>query len=156
MRWYEFDYFLAVGCKYKHFHALSLIWFLLEASSFSPANLHDNFPPWCFQELEFSNLFAVLHCIHAFFAAKVACLDPMFVSSRNATLAPVVSTTSTLTAPPQISKIKYTSWQTPVTYPLLPDSEQVGWEELTLTHSGSPLWNGQLKYVTLKTSLCSP
>ncbi|KAK9953069.1 hypothetical protein ABG768_017095 [Culter alburnus] len=61
------------------------------------------------KELEFSNLFAVLHCIHAFFAAKVACLDPMFVSSRNAAMAPVVSTTSTLTAPPQISKIKYTS-----------------------------------------------
>ncbi|CAF98462.1 unnamed protein product, partial [Tetraodon nigroviridis] len=34
------------------------------------------------QELEFSNLFAVLHCIHAFFAAKVACLDPMFVESQ--------------------------------------------------------------------------
>uniref|UniRef100_A0A8C1WBE1 Syntrophin, gamma 1 n=1 Tax=Cyprinus carpio TaxID=7962 RepID=A0A8C1WBE1_CYPCA len=58
------------------------------------------------KELEFSNLFAVLHCIHAFFAAKVACLDPMFVSSRNATM---VSATSTLTAPSQISKLKYTS-----------------------------------------------
>uniref|UniRef100_A0A3Q1FDN5 Syntrophin, gamma 1 n=1 Tax=Acanthochromis polyacanthus TaxID=80966 RepID=A0A3Q1FDN5_9TELE len=34
------------------------------------------------KELEFSNLFAVLHCIHAFFAAKVACLDPMFVESQ--------------------------------------------------------------------------
>uniref|UniRef100_A0A9J7XA26 Syntrophin, gamma 1 n=2 Tax=Cyprinus carpio TaxID=7962 RepID=A0A9J7XA26_CYPCA len=44
------------------------------------------------KELEFSNLFAVLHCIHAFFAAKVACLDPMFVSSRNAAMAPVVKT----------------------------------------------------------------
>ncbi|XP_052451349.1 gamma-1-syntrophin isoform X1 [Carassius gibelio] len=58
------------------------------------------------KELEFSNLFAVLHCIHAFFAAKVACLDPMFVSSRNTTM---VSATSTLTAPSQISKLKYTS-----------------------------------------------
>ncbi|KTG06188.1 hypothetical protein cypCar_00020537 [Cyprinus carpio] len=61
------------------------------------------------KELEFSNLFAVLHCIHAFFAAKVACLDPMFVSSRNAAMAPVVSATSTLTGPSQISKLKYTS-----------------------------------------------
>ncbi|XP_016146816.1 gamma-1-syntrophin isoform X2 [Sinocyclocheilus grahami] len=61
------------------------------------------------KELEFSNLFAVLHCIHAFFAAKVACLDPMFVSSRNAAMAPVVSATSTLTGPSRISKLKYTS-----------------------------------------------
>uniref|UniRef100_A0A672LEL6 Gamma-1-syntrophin-like n=1 Tax=Sinocyclocheilus grahami TaxID=75366 RepID=A0A672LEL6_SINGR len=61
------------------------------------------------KELEFSNLFAVLHCIHAFFAAKVACLDPMFVSSRKAAMAPVVSATSTLTAPSQTSKLKYTS-----------------------------------------------
>lgn len=130
-----FDYFPPVGQKYKHFHAPSLIWFLLEAASFFPENLHDNFPPWFFQELEFSNLFAVLHCIHAFFAAKVACLDPMFVSSRNAAMAPVVSTTSTLTAPTQISKIKYTSWQTPVTDRLLPDIEKVGWVELTLTNN---------------------
>uniref|UniRef100_A0A671N9P0 Gamma-1-syntrophin-like n=1 Tax=Sinocyclocheilus anshuiensis TaxID=1608454 RepID=A0A671N9P0_9TELE len=49
------------------------------------------------KELEFSNLFAVLHCIHAFFAAKVACLDPMFMSSRKAAMTPVVSATSTLT-----------------------------------------------------------
>uniref|UniRef100_A0A087Y8J3 Syntrophin gamma 1 n=1 Tax=Poecilia formosa TaxID=48698 RepID=A0A087Y8J3_POEFO len=35
------------------------------------------------KELEFSNLFAVLHCIHAFFAAKVACLDPVFVESQS-------------------------------------------------------------------------
>ncbi|XP_057178553.1 gamma-1-syntrophin isoform X2 [Triplophysa rosa] len=55
------------------------------------------------KELEFSNLFAVLHCIHAFFAAKVACLDPMFVSSQNAATAPTLTTTS------HISKIKYTS-----------------------------------------------
>ncbi|XP_042320373.1 gamma-1-syntrophin [Sceloporus undulatus] len=34
------------------------------------------------KELEFSNLFAVLHCIHSFFAAKVACLDPQYVSSQ--------------------------------------------------------------------------
>ncbi|XP_043083030.1 gamma-1-syntrophin isoform X3 [Puntigrus tetrazona] len=61
------------------------------------------------KELEFSNLFAVLHCIHAFFAAKVACLDPMFVSSRNAAVAPVMSAASTLTAPSQMSKLKYAS-----------------------------------------------
>ncbi|XP_045570686.1 gamma-1-syntrophin isoform X2 [Salmo salar] len=36
------------------------------------------------KELEFSNLFAVLHCIHAFFAAKVACLDPVFLESQGA------------------------------------------------------------------------
>ncbi|XP_006860148.1 PREDICTED: gamma-1-syntrophin-like [Chrysochloris asiatica] len=34
------------------------------------------------KELEFSNLFAVLHCIHSFFAAKVACLDPLFIGSQ--------------------------------------------------------------------------
>ncbi|XP_069477134.1 gamma-1-syntrophin isoform X2 [Ambystoma mexicanum] len=34
------------------------------------------------KELEFSNLFAVLHCIHSFFAAKVACLDPLYVGSQ--------------------------------------------------------------------------
>uniref|UniRef100_A0A8C4RTU4 Syntrophin gamma 1 n=1 Tax=Erpetoichthys calabaricus TaxID=27687 RepID=A0A8C4RTU4_ERPCA len=36
------------------------------------------------KELEFSNLFAVLHCIHSFFAAKVACLDPLYVGSQGA------------------------------------------------------------------------
>lgn len=36
------------------------------------------------KELEFSNLFAVLHCIHSFFAAKVACLDPFFLGSQAA------------------------------------------------------------------------
>ncbi len=99
------------------------------------------FSPRCFQELEFSNLFAVLHCIHAFFAAKVACLDPMFVSSRNAAMAPVVSAASTLTAPSQISKLKYMSWQTPATYLLLPDFENVEWEEPTLTNE----WTSTLK-----------
>ncbi|KAG7274745.1 hypothetical protein CRUP_006482, partial [Coryphaenoides rupestris] len=39
------------------------------------------------KELEFSNLFAVLHCIHAFFAAKVACLDPIFAESHGAAVA---------------------------------------------------------------------
>ncbi|GCC25883.1 hypothetical protein chiPu_0004295 [Chiloscyllium punctatum] len=34
------------------------------------------------KELEFSNLFAVLHCIHSFFAAKVACMDPLYVGSQ--------------------------------------------------------------------------
>ncbi|KAG8133580.1 hypothetical protein E2320_011362 [Naja naja] len=37
------------------------------------------------KELEFSNLFAVLHCIHSFFAAKVACLDPLYVGSQATT-----------------------------------------------------------------------
>uniref|UniRef100_A0A8C8G013 PH domain-containing protein n=1 Tax=Oncorhynchus tshawytscha TaxID=74940 RepID=A0A8C8G013_ONCTS len=51
------------------------------------------------KELEFSNLFAVLHCIHAFFAAKVACLDPMFVESQGAaTTAGGVSTLTSLKA----------------------------------------------------------
>ncbi|XP_042126855.1 gamma-1-syntrophin isoform X1 [Peromyscus maniculatus bairdii] len=36
------------------------------------------------KELEFSNLFAVLHCIHSFFAAKVACLDPLFLGNKAA------------------------------------------------------------------------
>ncbi|XP_073187335.1 gamma-1-syntrophin isoform X12 [Lepidochelys kempii] len=52
-------------------------------------------------ELEFSNLFAVLHCIHSFFAAKVACLDPLYVGSQAATSA--VATTS------GTGKLKYTT-----------------------------------------------
>ncbi|KAA0711651.1 Gamma-2-syntrophin [Triplophysa tibetana] len=35
------------------------------------------------QELEFSNLTAVLHCIHAFIAAKVATVDPVFINSQS-------------------------------------------------------------------------
>uniref|UniRef100_A0A5F9CWG6 Syntrophin gamma 1 n=1 Tax=Oryctolagus cuniculus TaxID=9986 RepID=A0A5F9CWG6_RABIT len=53
------------------------------------------------KELEFSNLFAVLHCIHSFFAAKVACLDPLFLGSQ-ATVAAAASSAST-------SKTKYTT-----------------------------------------------
>ncbi|XP_045700994.1 gamma-1-syntrophin [Phyllostomus hastatus] len=53
------------------------------------------------KELEFSNLFAVLHCIHSFFAAKVACLDPLFLGSQ-ATASASGSSTST-------SKVKYTT-----------------------------------------------
>ncbi|XP_038665252.1 gamma-1-syntrophin isoform X4 [Scyliorhinus canicula] len=34
------------------------------------------------KELEFSNLFAVLHCIHSFFATKVACMDPLYVGCQ--------------------------------------------------------------------------
>ncbi|XP_029479309.1 gamma-1-syntrophin isoform X3 [Oncorhynchus nerka] len=64
------------------------------------------------KELEFSNLFAVLHCIHAFFAAKVACLDPMFLESHGA-----VTTTGGLGVPTltsvscnaQTSQIKYST-----------------------------------------------
>ncbi|XP_072808105.1 gamma-1-syntrophin isoform X2 [Vicugna pacos] len=53
------------------------------------------------KELEFSNLFAVLHCIHSFFAAKVACLDPFFLGSQAATSA---ASSSGLTG-----KAKYTT-----------------------------------------------
>eukprot|EP00063_Salmo_salar_P020764 XP_013995599.1 PREDICTED: gamma-1-syntrophin-like isoform X2 [Salmo salar] len=60
------------------------------------------------KELEFSNLFAVLHCIHAFFAAKVACLDPMFVESQGAaTTAGGVSTLTSVSCNTQTSRIKY-------------------------------------------------
>ncbi|XP_009333497.1 PREDICTED: gamma-1-syntrophin [Pygoscelis adeliae] len=53
------------------------------------------------KELEFSNLFAVLHCIHSFFAAKVACLDPLYVNSQaTASAAPTTSGTG---------KLKYTT-----------------------------------------------
>ncbi|XP_025070571.1 gamma-1-syntrophin, partial [Alligator sinensis] len=51
------------------------------------------------KELEFSNLFAVLHCIHSFFAAKVACLDPLYVSSQ-ATASAAATTSGT-------GKLKY-------------------------------------------------
>lgn len=57
-----------------------------------------------FQELEFSNLFAVLHCIHSFFAAKVACLDPLFLGNQ-ATVSAAASSATT-------SKAKYTTWRT--------------------------------------------
>ncbi|MBZ3885786.1 Gamma-1-syntrophin, partial [Sciurus carolinensis] len=53
------------------------------------------------KELEFSNLFAVLHCIHSFFAAKVACLDPLFLGNQ-ATASAAASSAST-------SKAKYTT-----------------------------------------------
>uniref|UniRef100_A0A667WK10 Syntrophin, gamma 2 n=1 Tax=Myripristis murdjan TaxID=586833 RepID=A0A667WK10_9TELE len=35
------------------------------------------------KELEFANLTAVLHCIHSFIAAKVASMDPVFMSSQS-------------------------------------------------------------------------
>uniref|UniRef100_G1LSL5 Syntrophin gamma 2 n=1 Tax=Ailuropoda melanoleuca TaxID=9646 RepID=G1LSL5_AILME len=39
---------------------------------------------YCFlQELEFPDLTAVLHCVHAFLAAKVASVDPAFVDSQS-------------------------------------------------------------------------
>uniref|UniRef100_A0A8C5EVT3 PH domain-containing protein n=1 Tax=Gouania willdenowi TaxID=441366 RepID=A0A8C5EVT3_GOUWI len=62
------------------------------------------------KELEFSNLFAVLHCIHAFFAAKVACLDPVFVENRG--LAPPTATIPPLcglSCNSQPPKLKYTT-----------------------------------------------
>ncbi|XP_041098254.1 gamma-1-syntrophin-like [Polyodon spathula] len=55
------------------------------------------------KELEFSNLFAVLHCIHSFFAAKVACLDPLYVGSQGAAAA--ANTACTAAA----GKIKYST-----------------------------------------------
>ncbi|XP_029447118.1 gamma-1-syntrophin [Rhinatrema bivittatum] len=61
------------------------------------------------KELEFSNLFAVLHCIHSFFAAKVACLDPLYVGNQataaatSAPTPPVAAAATTVGA----SKVKY-------------------------------------------------
>ncbi|XP_039724899.1 gamma-1-syntrophin, partial [Pteropus medius] len=49
------------------------------------------------KELEFSNLFAVLHCIHSFFAAKVACLDPLFLSNQVTASAAASSATTSKT-----------------------------------------------------------
>lgn len=63
------------------------------------------------QELEFSNLFAVLHCIHAFFAAKVACLDPMFVESQGTATTTGIPSLSGLSCNSQTPKLKYTTWQ---------------------------------------------
>lgn len=57
------------------------------------------------KELEFSNLFAVLHCIHSFFAAKVACLDPLFVDSQGA----ASSSVSTSGATASVCKMKYST-----------------------------------------------
>lgn len=57
-----------------------------------------------FQELEFSNLFAVLHCIHSFFAAKVACLDPLFLGNQAAASATATSAST--------SKAKHVAWHT--------------------------------------------
>uniref|UniRef100_A0A8C6C5B5 Syntrophin gamma 1 n=1 Tax=Monodon monoceros TaxID=40151 RepID=A0A8C6C5B5_MONMO len=53
------------------------------------------------KELEFSNLFAVLHCIHSFFAAKVACLDPLFLGNQ--------ATASAAPNSGMMSKAKYTA-----------------------------------------------
>lgn len=63
-----------------------------------------------FQELEFSNLFAVLHCIHSFFAAKVACLDPLFLGHQ--ATAPAAASSATM------SKAKYTTWHPELCAPL--------------------------------------
>lgn len=60
-----------------------------------------------FQELEFSNLFAVLHCIHAFFAAKVACLDPMFVESQGTATTTGFPSLSGISCNSQTAKLKY-------------------------------------------------
>uniref|UniRef100_A0A4X2K9V4 Syntrophin gamma 1 n=1 Tax=Vombatus ursinus TaxID=29139 RepID=A0A4X2K9V4_VOMUR len=55
------------------------------------------------KELEFSNLFAVLHCIHSFFAAKVACLDPLYLSNQASASA------STSASSAATGKVKYTT-----------------------------------------------
>ncbi|XP_062848355.1 gamma-1-syntrophin [Trichomycterus rosablanca] len=59
------------------------------------------------KELEFSNLFAVLHCIHAFFAAKVACLDPVFLGSQNSATTTLPTLTSVTPAMGQTAKLKF-------------------------------------------------
>eukprot|EP00064_Thunnus_orientalis_P001831 superscaffoldBa00000127_g1834 len=59
------------------------------------------------KELEFSNLFAVLHCIHAFFAAKVACLDPMFVESQGNATTTGIPSLSSISCNSQTPKLKY-------------------------------------------------
>ncbi|MBN3304760.1 SNTG1 protein, partial [Amia calva] len=56
----------------------------------------------------FSNLFAVLHCIHSFFAAKVACLDPLYVGSQGAAAA-MASAAATATCAAATGKIKYST-----------------------------------------------
>ncbi|XP_069047615.1 gamma-1-syntrophin isoform X2 [Lepisosteus oculatus] len=61
------------------------------------------------KELEFSNLFAVLHCIHSFFAAKVACLDPLYVGSQGAAAAAVASAPAPATCAAGTGKIKYST-----------------------------------------------
>ncbi|KAJ8333421.1 hypothetical protein SKAU_G00414290 [Synaphobranchus kaupii] len=59
------------------------------------------------KELEFSNLFAVLHCIHSFFAAKVACLDPLFVGSQGAAAAAVASAAAAVSCTAPMGKMKF-------------------------------------------------
>ncbi|KAJ6662116.1 hypothetical protein lerEdw1_012581, partial [Lerista edwardsae] len=61
------------------------------------------------KELEFSNLFAVLHCIHSFFAAKVACLDPLYVGSQATASAASAATTAAVATSSGTSKLKYTT-----------------------------------------------
>lgn len=43
------------------------------------------------QELEFPDLTAVLHCVHAFLAVKVASLDPSFAGSQGLSRKPLGS-----------------------------------------------------------------
>ncbi|XP_061878514.1 gamma-1-syntrophin isoform X2 [Entelurus aequoreus] len=61
------------------------------------------------KELEFSNLFAVLHCIHAFFAAKVACLDPVFVESQATAANAGIPSLSSLSCNSHTPKLKFTT-----------------------------------------------
>lgn len=40
-------------------------------------------PLFLWQELEFEDVTAVLHCVHSFLAAKVASVDPAFIGSQS-------------------------------------------------------------------------
>lgn len=63
------------------------------------------FRSWSFLTL------AVLHCIHSFFAAKVACLDPLFLGSQAAA--------SAASSSGEASKAKYMTWQSELGLPLI-------------------------------------
>ncbi|XP_066482413.1 gamma-1-syntrophin isoform X4 [Tiliqua scincoides] len=77
-------------------------WFMLAARNRTGNQLQ-------IMELEFSNLFAVLHCIHSFFAAKVACLDPLYVGSQATASAAGAATTAAVATTSGTSKLKYTT-----------------------------------------------
>lgn len=98
------------------------------------------------QELEFSNLFAVLHCIHAFFAAKVACLDPMFVESQGTATTTGIASLSSLSCNSQTPKLKYATWQ--VLLSLTPFKK-----DAALNHECGLCrwWTGDLEHVQTRT-----
>lgn len=45
--------------------------------------LTHSLPLFLWQELEFEDVTAVLHCVHSFLAAKVASMDPTFIGSQS-------------------------------------------------------------------------